>query len=115
MKTKTAKPRSQNRRKNDPWEDEVEGYPVYPPAEDIYDNYEKTEDEDLEVPDSVRRRTSHRIVEKFLTDEDSEIDLDVPGSVLDDDSDIIGDEDEENNYYSLGGDEHNNLEEDNLD
>jgi hypothetical protein len=38
--------------------------------------------------------------------------LDVPGSELDDDSEAIGEEDEENNYYSLGRDDHNDLDED---
>jgi hypothetical protein len=40
-------------------------------------------------------------------------DLDVPGAELDDADEMIGEEDEENNYYSLGGDDHNDLEEDN--
>ena len=39
--------------------------------------------------------------------------LDIPGAELDDDSESIGEEDEENNYYSLGGDRHENLDEDN--
>ena len=39
-------------------------------------------------------------------------DLDVPGADLDDESEELGEEDEENNYYSLGGDRHENLEED---
>ena len=39
-------------------------------------------------------------------------DLDVPGSEDDDNNEDIGEEDEENNYYSLGGDAHENLEED---
>jgi hypothetical protein len=39
-------------------------------------------------------------------------DLDVPGAEEDDDNEEIGEEDEENNYYSLGGDAHDNLEED---
>jgi len=38
--------------------------------------------------------------------------LDVPGSELDDRDESTGDEDEENNYYSLGGDDKENLEED---
>jgi hypothetical protein len=38
-------------------------------------------------------------------------DLDVPGSELDDESETVGSEDEENNSYSLGGDDHNDLEE----
>lgn len=39
-------------------------------------------------------------------------DLDVPGAEADDANEDIGEEDEENNYYSLGGDAHENLEED---
>jgi hypothetical protein len=38
--------------------------------------------------------------------------LDTPGAELDDANESIGEEDEENNYYSLGGDRHENLEED---
>jgi hypothetical protein len=40
-------------------------------------------------------------------------DLDIPGSELDDANEEIGEEDEENNYYSLGGDRHEDLDEDN--
>jgi hypothetical protein len=40
-------------------------------------------------------------------------DLDVPGSDLDDNEEMVGSEDEENNSYSLGGDNHQDLEEDN--
>lgn len=40
-------------------------------------------------------------------------DLDIPGSELDDANEDIGEEDEENNYYSLGGDRHEDLDEDN--
>ena len=39
-------------------------------------------------------------------------DLDIPGAELDDKDEILGEEDEENNYYSLGGDRHEDLEED---
>lgn len=38
-------------------------------------------------------------------------DLDVPGVELDDEQESIGSEDEENNNYSLGGGNHNDLEE----
>jgi hypothetical protein len=110
MKTKNLTKKAQDQRQNSIDED-AEGYPVYPPAEDIYDNYEKTDDIDPEIPEKVRR-TSQKIVEKFFN-EDFEDDLDIPGSELDDDMEIIGNEDEENNYYSLGGDNHNDLEEDN--
>jgi hypothetical protein len=43
----------------------------------------------------------------------TEAELDIPGSELDNDAEDIGSEDEENNYYSIGGDQHDNLEEDN--
>lgn len=39
-------------------------------------------------------------------------DLDIPGAELDDENEEIGSEDEENNSYSIGGDNHENLEED---
>jgi hypothetical protein len=39
-------------------------------------------------------------------------DLDVPGVEDDDQQESVGSEDEENNSYSLGGDDHNDLEED---
>lgn len=38
-------------------------------------------------------------------------DLDIPGSELDDEQEEVGSEDEENNSYSLGGDNHEDLEE----
>lgn len=68
------------------------GYPHYPKSEDIFEN-EKEEPLDDEEP-----KTGN--------------DLDVPGEDLDDADEKIGEEDEENNYYSLGGDDHNDLEED---
>ncbi|HTH56761.1 MAG TPA: hypothetical protein VL728_12000 [Cyclobacteriaceae bacterium] len=49
--------------------------------------------------------------EKDFNDDVSGGDLDVPGSELDDQQESVGSEDEENNYYSLGGDNHNDLEE----
>jgi len=39
-------------------------------------------------------------------------DLDVPGSEDDDAQEALGSEDEENNSYSIGGDRHEDLEED---
>jgi hypothetical protein len=39
-------------------------------------------------------------------------DLDVPGTELDDARELVGNEDEENNIYSLGGENHEDLEED---
>ena len=39
------------------------------------------------------------------------LDMDIPGTELDDAAERIGSEDEENNGYSLGGDNHEDLEE----
>lgn len=47
-----------------------------------------------------------------VDDVPEEGDLDIPGAELDDSDEALGEEDEENNYYSLGGDRHENLEED---
>lgn len=49
--------------------------------------------------------------ENSIIDDMSGSSLDVPGSEADDANEAIGEEDEENNYYSLGGDNHDNLEE----
>ena len=46
-----------------------------------------------------------------FNDNESGIELDIPGSELDDAQEMIGSEDEENNYYSIGGDDHEDLEE----
>lgn len=45
-------------------------------------------------------------------EDEEESELDVPGAELEKDTDALGQDDEENNYYSLGGDRHENLEED---
>ena len=47
-----------------------------------------------------------------VSNEDLNTDLDVPGSELDDENELIGEEDEENNYWSLGSDRQDFNEED---
>jgi hypothetical protein len=85
-----------------PEEEVLPGYPVYSNDEDIYN----TEMKELYRDDSPLDLAGEK--EIHLQDDD----LDVPGSELDDAGEITGDEDEENNYYSLGGDDHNDLDED---
>jgi hypothetical protein len=98
-----------NEAKND-----LSGYPAYPASEDIYSKYEKERDinpEDLsKTKESNDSHGAHN--EKDYIDDESGNDLDIPGAELDDSQEDIGSEDEENNYYSLGGDNHNDLEED---
>jgi hypothetical protein len=64
-------------------------------------------DEDADLGDDELMQANARV-----DDVPNEDDLDVPGSDLDDADEELGEEDEENNYYSLGGDRHENLEED---
>ncbi len=94
-----------------------EGYPIYPKKDDIYSRAEEVKDID---PDDLSRIKPKGNQFELDPDEDLEIDgnlldddLDVPGSDLDDELEDIGSEDEENNYYSIGGDNHEDLEEDN--
>ncbi|MDR3714487.1 MAG: hypothetical protein P4L51_16870 [Puia sp.] len=82
----------------------VWGDPEYSEKDDIYSREEKEpfdESEESPVPRGKK-------IKNTKTGED----LDVPGSELDDADEEIGEEDEENNYYSLGGDDHDDLEED---
>jgi hypothetical protein len=81
--------------------DEQFPLPVYKKQDDIY-NREK--EEPLEDEEPVKKKSAK--VDKNLGE-----DLDIPGAELDDADEVIGEEDEENNYYSLGGDNHNDLEE----
>lgn len=87
---------------------------IYPPSEDIYAQLkEETEidPEDISKKKKVDETTGGNNV-KMSEDYRLGSDLDVPGSELDDQQESVGSEDEENNYYSLGGDNHNDLEED---
>jgi hypothetical protein len=81
------------------------GNPEYSADDDIYSKEKKIafieEGTDADIDD--------RDTENALTGED----LDIPGAELDDAGEEIGEEDEENNYYSLGGDNHTDLEDDN--
>ncbi|HLT87931.1 MAG TPA: hypothetical protein VKZ57_10090 [Sphingobacterium sp.] len=78
-------------------EKDLPGYPHYPEDEDIFEQEERI------LSDKVGQEEEGR--EPSLDEG-----LDVPGSELDDTQEDIGSEDEENNYYSLGGDNHEDLE-----
>jgi hypothetical protein len=92
--------------KNKEAETEFLGYPLYPASEDVYSKFKEEEDIDPE--------NTSKLKQPVELDFEGEAggDLDIPGSELDDEQENIGSEDEENNYYSLGGDDHNDLEED---
>jgi len=93
-------------------EKKFEGYPIYPDSEDIYKNFQEEEDINPEDTSKTKEPNSNNTLRrKVLYDESGENDLDIPGAELDDLQEDIGSEDEENNYYSLGGDDHADLEE----
>ena len=87
----------------------------YPPSEDIYNNDKKEAEIDPEDVSKLKPTNTNdgKFNEKTFNQDKSGDDLDIPGSELDDDQEDIGSEDEENNGYSIGSDNHNNLEEDN--
>jgi hypothetical protein len=82
----------------------VYGDPEYSANDDIYSKGAKVKLQ--EAGDDLE--TIKKVDKKTLTGED----LDIPGAELDDTNEEIGEEDEENNYYSLGGDDHDDLEDD---
>jgi len=90
------------------------GYPLYPPSEDIYQ--QSKAEMDINPEDSSKSKVPNEREgssnEKPFKDNMSGDDLDIPGSELDDQQESVGSEDEENNYYSIGGDNHKDLEED---
>jgi hypothetical protein len=97
-------------------DDNLEGYPLYAESEDIYNKSEKEGDVNPEDISKTKEPNENDEVEKN-NEKDFRNDipgsgLDVPGSELDDIQENIGSEDEENNYYSLGGDDHDDLDED---
>jgi hypothetical protein len=63
--------------------------------------------EDLSLDMGADEELKHRTRPVDFTGKD----LDIPGSELDDAAESTGSEDEENNGYSIGGDDHNDLEE----
>ena len=96
--------------------DNADGYPLYPESEDIYSKSQEEKDlnpEDIsQVKESKEHGKAGKRNEKDFNEDVSGSDLDIPGSELDDNQENVGSEDEENDYYSLGGDDHNDLEED---
>ena len=112
MDDKTSRNMKKYRKGNRGQSDETDerepfpAYPAYPATDDIFYNLEE---EDID-PDKIVEKSADTVDSDIDIDEDL-TGLDIPGSELDDPEEIIGSEDEENNYYSLGGDDHENLEE----
>jgi hypothetical protein len=84
-------------------EDKKFPLPVYKKEDDIYS---REKEEPFEEEGHPGKRKTDQLAKNPGDD------LDIPGAELDDADEAIGEEDEENNYYSLGGDDHDDLEED---
>ena len=91
---------------------------MYPASEDIYNQSEMLVNIDpenitaLKGPNEIEQDEDEESNEKDFEEDVAGDDLDIPGAELDDADEEIGSEDEENNGYSIGGDNHNNLDED---
>ena len=106
-------PENSPENKQDQKEEDLPGYEPYPKDEDIYNKFKEEElivpeDGPVEKPNNKFGKNNEKDFKDIKTGDD----LDVPGSESDDRLESTGDEDEENNYYSLGGDNHDDLEED---
>ena len=119
MKSKKTRTNPDLQEKTNYKSDNPEGYPKYPESEDIYGKYHKDRTINPEDPTGKRERSDIMKTgvfnEKDFDDDLTGSDLDIPGPELDDELELTGGEDEENSYYSLGGDEHSNLDEDYID
>ena len=90
-------------------------YPKYPASEDVYSQF--TEESEIDPENPSRLKDSDDTLgawnEKTFKEDLVGDDLDVPGSETEQDieqeSNVI--EDEENSYFSIGGDNHSELEE----
>lgn len=77
--------------------EELPGYPEYSEDEDIYI---KAKEEGEIDPENIYN-VKDSIYDDDLDADEAAINLDIPGTELDDDLEDIGSEDEENNFYSL--------------
>jgi hypothetical protein len=88
----------------------------YPDSDDIYKK--NKEEQDIDPEDISKTKTPIETYtygkgnEKSFEEDVSGSDLDIPEEELDEEQEKIGGEDEENHAYSLGGDRHNDLDED---
>ena len=116
MTEKSKTPQPSGRRPTEGAQRISEGYPLYPASEDVYNQHRIEPGIDPEDITRVKEPSEPARIglgnEKEFLDDISGGDLDVPGSEMDDEQEIVGNEDEENNFYSLGGDGHSDLDED---
>ena len=115
MKNKDDEPNLNKKKLDNKDKNKVPDSLLYPPSEDIYSQFHKEmeiDPEDLsKKKPPVEINNIRELNQKDFEEDVSGSDLDVPGSELDDEQEDMGSEDEENNNYSIGGDNHSNLDE----
>ena len=107
------KKKESNSPDNTKGKDEIPDSLKYPAEEDMYSKGIRTGNTIIEENTDFETgyHGADTIEELNFRKKHESGELDVPGSEEDDKAEEIGAEDEENNYYSLGGDNHENLEE----
>ena len=95
-----------------------EGYPLYPSNDDIYSKYHEEKSID---PDRISLLENSTDDDVFIISDERDFNNDLIDKIIDISESQVGEfqetpdlEDEENTYYSLGGDDHHDLEEDQL-
>lgn len=115
MKAKASKTNQSDIHSVSKKKDALQGYPLYPSSEDIFNNSKAEIELEIDPEDISKNKNPNDISDSnnekdFLSDV-SGGDLDFPDTELDDAQKNAGIEDEENSLYSIGGDDHNNLDE----
>jgi len=97
-------------------QDDRNGYPEYPASEDIYQQFNEEKEidpEDINATKAINKTGEFKSMnEKDYHDDVTGRDLDIPETESEADMEDSGNGDEENDYYSIGGDNHTDLEED---
>ena len=113
MKEKEDDKRIPARQTGSDEKNDLPGYPTYPASDDIFNRFleeKEIDPEEISKIKEINTEAGSPNSQNFNEGIPGH-DLDVPGSELDDELEEIGSEDEENNYYSLGGDNHTDLDE----
>ncbi len=102
-------------KKADPEGIEFPGYPLYPESDDIYHTDKKVSNINPDDNSIIKKEKAGHWNEKDFDEVETGDDLDVTVAEAHEQDGKPGLEDEENDYFSLGGDNHDDLEEDRLE
>jgi hypothetical protein len=111
---KSQKPHTNVEQDDQEKKEQLPGYPIYPANQDVYAEFKEEEDTDPEniFKKKTKNYSDEKLNEKDFKQDKSGGDLDIPGAENSNKQANLANEDEENDYYSLGGDNNIDLEED---